>query len=489
MRCLTLAFLVLAMNTLPAQTSAVSDSLAKSLNGAFSSVYEKVAPSVVIIEVGKAPGRQLSGLPEGLQFFWQGPAPKSLESEQGSGIIISSQGHVLTNFHVVDEAVAGQIKVSLKDGRKLDAEIVGIDPSTDLAVLKIEGQDLPAADLGDSDTVKVGQFAFALGAPFDLPYTFTVGIVSAKGRGDLEAGSGSVAEYIQTDASINPGNSGGPLCDIDGKVIGINTMIAGMNRGLGFALPINTAKDVATQLITTGRVARSWLGIVITGVDEDDRAKAYFPNLSGVLVDEIGPNTPAYGSDLRAGDVITKVDGVPVTKARELRREILNKKVGQEVKLDLVRGGQEMVVAVKTGEQPSRMIQASNRVSPQITVLPDPALPGIPPGVLAPQPGEQTPAPRKKEIKPQPENLHGMVLSDTGGRLGRSGGALVKDVVEESSAATAGLLPGDIITEAAGKPVHSAGELSSILGQSDMSRGVMMMVERRNQQTFVILKP
>ncbi|GAT33839.1 serine protease Do [Terrimicrobium sacchariphilum] len=481
------------MNTLPAQDSAVSDSLAKSLNGAFSSVYEKVAPSVVIIEVGKAPGRQLSGLPEGLQFFWQGPAPKSLESEQGSGIIISSQGHILTNFHVVDEAVAGQIKVSLKDGRKLDAEIVGIDPSTDLAVLKIDGQGLPAADLGDSDTVKVGQFAFALGAPFDLPYTFTVGIVSAKGRGDLETGSGSIAEYIQTDASINPGNSGGPLCDIDGKVIGINTMIAGMNRGLGFALPINTAKDVASQLISTGKVARSWLGIVITGVDEDDRAKAYFPNLSGVLVDEIGPNTPAYGSDLRAGDVITKVDGVPVAKARELRREILNKKVGQEVKLDLVRGGQEMVVAVKTGEQPSRMIQASNRISPQITVLPDPVPPGIPPSVLNPQPDEQTPvrppAPRKKEIKPQPENLHGMVLSDAGGRMGRSGGALVKDVVEDSSAATAGLLSGDIITEAAGKPVHGAGELSSILSQADMSRGVMMMVERRNQQTFVILKP
>jgi S1-C subfamily serine protease len=513
MRCLTLAFLVLAINTLPAQNAAVSDpqaksfsgalpsgnekpvsdSLAKSLNGAFSSVYEKVAPSVVIIEVGKVPGQALTGLPEGLQFFWRGPAPKGLESDQGSGIIITAQGHVLTNYHVVENAAENHIKVTLKDGRKLGAQIVGVDPSTDLAVLKLEGQDFPAADLGDSDAVKVGQFAFALGAPFDLPYTFTVGIVSAKGRGDLEVGNGSVAEYIQTDASINPGNSGGPLCDIDGKVVGINTMIAGMNRGLGFALPINTAKEVAEQLIASGKVSRSWLGIAITGVEEDDRAKEIFPNLTGVVVNEIGPNTPAFASDLRAGDVITKVDGVPVAKARDLRREILNKKVGQEVKLDLVREGQDLVVAVKTGEQPSLMIQASNRTAPQITVLPDPAPPGVPQGMLNQPPGDQMPvhppAPKKKDNKSQPENLHGMVISDTGGRLGRPGGALVKEVVDDSSAATAGLLPGDIITEAAGKPVHSASDLSSILGQVDTSRGVMMMVDRRNQQTFVILKP
>ncbi len=501
------------MNALPAQNSAVpdpqaksfngvlprsdekpvSDSLAKSLNGAFSSVYEKVAPSVVIIEVGKVPEQALSGLPEGLQFFWRGPAPKALESDQGSGIIISANGHILTNYHVVENAVEDRIRVTLKDGRKLSAQIVGVDPSTDLAVLKIEGQDFPMADLGDSDAVKVGQFAFALGAPFDLPYTFTVGIVSAKGRGDLEVGNGSVAEYIQTDASINPGNSGGPLCDIDGKVVGINTMIAGMNRGLGFALPINTAKDVAEQIIASGKVSRSWLGVAITGVEEDERMKEAFPNLTGVLVNEIGPNTPAFASDLRAGDVITKVDGVPVAKARDLRREILNKKVGQEVKLDLIRGGQDLVVAVKTGEQPSLMIQASNKMPPQITVLPDPVPPGIPPSVQNPQPGEQMPVrppvPKKKETKPQVENVQGMVLSDTSGRLGRPAGALLKSVVEDSPAATAGLLPGDIITEAAGKAVHSAEDLESILSQVDMSRGVMMMVERRNQQTFVILKP
>ncbi len=270
-------------------------------------------------------------------------------------------------------------------------------------------------------------------------------------------------------------------------------MIADINRGLGFALPINTAKDVAGQLIASGKVSRSWLGVAITGVEEDERMKAAFPNLEGVLVNEIGPNTPAFGSDLRAGDVITKVDGVPVAKARDLRREILSKKVGQEVKLDLVRGGQDLVVAVKTGEQPSLMIQTSNKVAPQVTVLPDPVPPGIPPSVQIPQPDGQSPghppAPRKKEIKPQPENVQGMVLSDTSGRLGRPAGALVKDVVEDSSAATAGLLPGDIITEAAGKAVHNAEDLATILSQADMSRGVMMMVERRNQQTFVILKP
>lgn len=481
------------MNSLPAQNSAVSDSLAKSLNGAFSNVYEKVAPSVVVIEVGKAPGQELSGLPEGLKFFWRGPAPRALESDQGSGVIISPQGHILTNNHVVENAVEGHIKVTLKDGRKLNAQIVGVDPSTDLAVLKIEGNDFPAADLGDSDAVKVGQFAFALGAPFDLPYTFTVGIVSAKGRQDLDVGTSGVAEYIQTDASINPGNSGGPLCDIDGKVIGINTMIADLNRGLGFALPINTAKEVASQLIASGKVARSWLGIEITGVEEDEQAREIFPNLSGVVVLGIKPNTPAFDSELRAGDVITKVDGVPVAKARELRREILSKKVAQEVKLDLVRDGQPIVVAVKTGEQPSLMIQAANRMVPPTVVQPDPVPPGIPQGLLN-QPAEEQPAvrppsPRKKEARPQPENIQGMVLSDAGGRLGKAGGALVKEIVEDSPASTSGLLPGDIVTEAAGKPIHSASDLSSILSQTDMSRGVMMMVDRRNQQTFVILKP
>ena len=167
--------------------------------------------------------------------------------------------------------------------------------------------------------------------PLNLPYTFTVGVISAKGRNNL-TNSRSYEEYIQTDASINPGNSGGPLCDIEGRVIGVNTLIYRMNRGLGFAIPINLAREVGKQLITNGRVSRSWLGIEIVGIEENEALQSYFPDLKqGVVVNGIQPGTPAASSDLRAGDVILKVDNVPVSLSRDVQREILGKKVGQSV--------------------------------------------------------------------------------------------------------------------------------------------------------------
>ena len=252
-----------------AQNAVTSNALAHQLNDAFAAVYEKVAPAVVIVEVKRSSDVSMSGLPEGLEFFFRGPDGAPLQTNQGSGFIISHDGYILTNDHVVGDSANDGITVRLKDGRKFPATLVGMDDKSDLAVIKIDAQHLPTVELGDSDAAKVGQFAFAIGAPFELPYTFTVGVISAKGRNNL-TNSRSYEEYIQTDASINPGNSGGPLCDIEGRVIGVNTLIYRMNRGLGFAIPINLAREVGKQLITNGRVSRSWLGIEIVGIEENE---------------------------------------------------------------------------------------------------------------------------------------------------------------------------------------------------------------------------
>ena len=208
----------------------------------------------------------------------RGPDGAPTQTNQHSGFLITSDGYILTNDHVVGDAAREGITVRLKDGRKFPASLIGLDDKSDLAVIKIDAKDLPTVELGDSDAAKVGQFAFAIGAPFELPYTFTVGVISAKGRTNL-TDSRNYEEYIQTDASINPGNSGGPLCDIDGRVVGVNTLIYRMNRGLGFAIPINLAREVGDQLISSGRVSRPWLGIEIVGIEESEALQRYFPDL------------------------------------------------------------------------------------------------------------------------------------------------------------------------------------------------------------------
>ena len=457
--------MVLAMSTAGsafAQDAGRANALAHQLNDAFAAVYEKVAPAVVVIEVKRSSDVSLSGLPEGLEFFFRGPDGAPTQTNQGSGFIISPDGYVLTNDHVVGESANDGITVRLKDGRKFPARLIGMDDKSDLAVVKIDAQDLPTVELGDSDAAKVGQFAFAIGAPFELPYTFTVGVISAKGRNNL-TNSRSYEEYIQTDASINPGNSGGPLCDIEGRVIGVNTLIYRMNRGLGFAIPINLAREVGQQLITTGRVSRSWLGIEIVGIEENEALQRYFPDLrKGVVVNGIQPGTPAAGSDLRAGDVILKVDDVPVSLSRELQREILAKKIGQSVRLELWRNGKVSSVTVRTGEQPDRMMRASNQ--------PVPVEPPV------------------KPSQPQPPSNFGLVVEDMPpGSSAR--GVQVTDIAPGSAADAAGLMRGDVITEVAGKPLRGTADFDAAIAGADLTRGVMLLVERAGERTFAILKP
>src|SRR5713101_5536839 len=354
--------------TVPPAAAEQGKDVVHQLNNAFAKVFEVVAPSVVIIEISK------KGESEGSAFddlFFQGPPdennphrglrnPQPIQSE-GSGFIVRPDGYIFTNFHVVE--AAEKITVKMKDGREFPAKVIGTDEKTDIAVIKIDSKDLPVVQLGDSDAVRVGQFAFAIGAPFKLDYTFTYGVVSGKGRSKLfTTGGYSISDYLQTDASINPGNSGGPLCDIDGKVIGMNTLINGLNRGLGFAIPINLAKEIGNELIAGHKIVRPWLGIRIETLGDDSSIRDLFKGIEkGVVVRTIEADAPAYKSDLRPFDVITQVDGTAVETDSQLQHEILKKKVGQNVELTVWRKGQTMKVPVKTGELPSEIARVSNQ--------------------------------------------------------------------------------------------------------------------------------
>ena len=455
----------LSLNHVASAQSAPSS--LRQLSDSFAGVFEKAAPSVVVIE-----SRGVPGLPQGLQFLLPdgrpyrmpldaGESQKNTPPNVGSGFIFSADGHILTNFHVIDGASGIQVK--LRDGRRFQAEVVGSDERSDLAVLKIDGADFPVAELGDSDRLKVGELAFAIGTPLELSYTFTFGVVSAKGR-NLGLG-GNYDEFIQTDTSINPGNSGGPLCDIDGRVIGINTLISGNNRGVGFAIPINLARGVAEQLLTRGYVSRPWLGISIASLEDLAGRASFLQGLeSGVVVRGIEPGAPVQQSDLSPGDVITKVDGKQVVLASDLQREILGKKIGQSVELEVWRNGRTLRLVVQTGEHPDKFIRASVRAKePRQS---DPSMPGL----------------SVEEVTP--EALQTMKIQRRD-----SGGVLVTAVEPFSAAAAAGLEVGDIITEAGGKPILGKKDFDQAMSEMSRQRGVLLLLERSGQKTFAILKP
>src|SRR5436305_8892957 len=291
------------------------------LHNSFANVFDTIAPGVVIIETSKK--SEISESSPLDDLFFQGPpdenrsrrdsgTPRAVQTE-GSGFIMRPDGYIFTNVHVIEDA--DKIEVKLRDGREFPARVVGADERTDIAVIKVDGKDLPVVQLGDSDATRVGQFAFAIGAPFKLDYTFTYGVISGKGRSKLlQTGGYSISDYLLTDASINPGNSGGPLCDIDGKVIGMNTLINGLNRGLGFAIPSNLVNEIGQQLVAGKKIARPWLGIRIESVGDNPNTRDLLKGIDkGVVVRTIEADAPANKSDLRPFDVITKVDGTPVT--------------------------------------------------------------------------------------------------------------------------------------------------------------------------------
>src|SRR5436853_513839 len=457
--------------TVPAAAAEQGKDVVHQLNNAFAKVFETVAPSVVIIEISKKNDNETSAFED---LFFQGPPdesnprrnPRNLQpiQSEGSGFVVRPDGYIFTNFHVVE--AADKIDVKLKDGREFSAKVVGTDEKTDIAVIKIEAKDLPVVQLADSDAVRVGQFAFAIGAPFKLDYTFTYGVVSGKGRSKLLTTSGySISDYLQTDASINPGNSGGPLCDIDGKVIGMNTLINGLNRGLGFAIPSNLANEIGHQLVAGKQIARPWLGIEIRTLSDFVAVRELLQGVDkGVVVRTIVADAPANKSDLRPFDVITKVDGTPVTTDTQLQREILKKKIGQTVKLTVWRKSKTIEIPVTTGELPNEIARASNEIAPPEQGRPEDV------GKLGLQVQDIT-----KEIS---ERLH----------LGDARGVIVTDVADNRIAAAQGIERQDVITEVDGKPVMNVQSFREALSKADPKRGVLLYLDRQGSKTFAVLK-
>jgi serine protease Do len=343
----------------------------------FAEVAERVTPAVVSIQVEKdAPARtqarRPTNVPPGMEEFFnqfQGRQPRQPMEGSGTGFLISPTGYILTNNHVVGDA--DRIKVILTDHREFSAKLIGKDPTTDVAVIKIEGSSFPTLSFGDDNAARIGSWVLAIGNPLGLDFTVTAGIISAKGRGGPSLSRPlenryAITDFIQTDAAINPGNSGGPLVNARGEVIGINSMIAsetGYYSGYGFAIPISLAKAVSDDLIAHGRVRRAVLGIQIKEVTAEEAKAAQLATIAGVTVGDFDgtASSPAKAAGLEPGDVITAIDGTPVDRVGTLQRVVRMKKPGDVVTVDVMRFGDRKSFRVKLAEAPAEAVASAER--------------------------------------------------------------------------------------------------------------------------------
>jgi len=416
-------------------------SRAISFETALTGVAESVSPSVVSIQVEVTPPQN-----DGLQFFFGGQGRGSIVRGGGSGVILRSDGYILTNNHVVREA--SRIDVSLQNGRTYPARLVGADAATDLAMLKIDARDLPQAEFGSSETAKVGQFVIAIGSPFGLDYTVTTGVLSAKGRGGI--GANEIEDYLQTDASINPGNSGGPLVDLRGRVLGINTMIVGRGTGIGFAIPSEIAQRVAQQLINKGAVKRAWLGVSFQEFTPELAAHFGASSNGGALVNSVIPGGPADQAGLQPGDVITAISDQQIREGSDLLRTILRHDVGDRLALDVRRGDKTRKIVVIAGERPNETSARARQQGPQEN------------GMLGLALAELTP------------NLRQRVGYQGDGRV------FVRGVAPGSDADRAGLRPGDIILQVDRQPANSLAQVRAALEDGT----ALLYIERNSQRFF-----
>jgi serine protease Do len=431
----------------------------------YASILKPVLPAVVNISSSRVEKQDTSGNlfmdPFFRQFFGdQGGhfnIPKDrLEKSLGSGVIVSPQGYVLTNNHVVDHAT--EITVTLDDRRELKAQVVGTDPRTDVAVLKINGSNFPYVTLGDSAQVQVGDIALAIGDPFGVGQTATAGIVSATGRGNL--GIEEVEDFIQTDAPINPGNSGGALIDDQGHLIGINTAIlsgnSGGNQGIGFAVPIDLARHVMDQIVKTGKVDRAYLGILPQDVTPAIAQAFGTSRNEGALVGEITPNSPASRSDLKQGDIITAVNGKSIEDANQLRLEVGMLTPGSTANLNILRNGRPQQVTVKLGEFPSQQQQASAGNPSQGSSLQGVSVENL--------------TPETASAMQIPPNTKGVVVSN---------------IDPSSHAADAGLQQGDVIQQVNHQPVTDVQQFQHALATASKDRPTLLLIDRGGNTLFV----
>ncbi|GHE22515.1 2-alkenal reductase [Halomonas urumqiensis] len=326
----------------------------------YATAVERAAPAVVNIYSSRVVEREQHPLmsdPFFRQFYGDDmPARQRMLSSLGSGVIISEDGYVLTNHHVIGGA--DQIQVALRDGRETLAEVIGTDPESDLAVLRIDLDDLPVIELADSTEVAVGDVSLAIGNPFGVGQTVTMGIISATGRSHL--GLNAYEDFIQTDAAINPGNSGGALVNPEGAMIGINTAIfsrSGGSQGIGFAIPANLARNILEELVTQGRVIRGWLGVEAQEMNQELAASFGLNTPRGVVIAGVVADGPAHEAGLRPGDVLLRIDGQPIIDARQTMSDIADIPPGDTLPLTVVRGGETLELSIEVGERPPPRLQ------------------------------------------------------------------------------------------------------------------------------------
>jgi serine protease Do len=415
-------------------------------------LVNQLKPAVVNVSTRRAPDDQQSGDPFFQKFF--GRPPRHSMRSLGSGFVINTDGHLITNNHVVDGAT--EVRVKLSDGRELPARVVGRDPRTDLALLKVEATGLTAIPLGDSSALAVGEPVMAIGNPFGLEQTVTTGIVSATGR---VIGEGPYDDFIQTDASINPGNSGGPLINTRGQVVGINTAIlsqSGGSVGIGFAIPVNLAKPVVTQLASSGQVVRGWLGVGIQPVTEDLAKGFKLPGAEGALVTSVREGSPAAAAGLKTGDVIVEYDGRKVARAAELPRAVAETPVGRNVTLKVVRDGAPVTLTATVSRlEDVRQASANDRDNAAET-----ASLGIEAQTLTPLVAEQA-------------------------GLASQRGVLVTDVHDGSRAEAAGFRAGDVIAEVDHHTVAEVAELRTALKQHKAGAPIVFLVRRDGEPLWL----
>ena len=442
--------------------SAAEKVTAQDWRNGFVQVAKKVQPSVVSIRsertVTVSPGEGLGedffkGTPFE-DFFKQygGPPMKRRQMGEGSGVIVDGEGYILTNYHVV--LGADKLTVQLFDGRDLKGTVQGTDPKTDLAVIHVEAKDLPVATLGDSDKLQVGEWAIAIGSPFGLEETVTVGVISAKGRTGL--GTGTYEDFIQTDASINPGNSGGPLVNIDGEVIGINAMIIQPGQGIGFAIPINLAKTIMIELIKKGKVVRPWVGIGLQDLTPELMKSFSVEEKEGALISQVFEGSPAEKAGLKVGDIAIEIDGTKVKSSQDVVREVLKKQVGQKIEITIIREGKRIQVQVTTVEMPSEAA------------------------------GQKTPSEMKEWFGLRVTTVTPQMAKQLG--LPKAEGVVVDNIEAGSVGQDAGLRRGDVILEVNRQKVRDENDYRSLMEKTKPGQSVLFLISRGGSTLFVSLK-
>jgi serine protease Do len=444
--------------------AAKPDSL--SVPQSFSDLAEKSSPAVVNIRTVKIVKRSgEKGHPFGEdpfgrdnpmkdffdRFFGPEQHPDFKQRSLGSGFIIDSNGYVVTNNHVVEGA--DKIKVFLKNEKEYDARIIGRDANTDIALIKImSDDDFPVIQLGDSDALKVGQWVVAIGNPFGLEHTVTAGIVSAKGR---VIGSGPYDDYIQTDASINPGNSGGPLLNMQGEVVGINTIIIAGGTGIGFAIPINLAKEIVAQLKDSGEVTRGWLGVSIQDLPKDLADYFGIEDRQGVLIADVVPGDPADQAGVRARDIVLEINGEKVKDSKALLKKVAKLKVGTTARLKILRDGKTKVIKVKVAKRDEKKIVAQKQPEKIKSDL------GI-------QVADLT-----------PENTNRFNISDTEG-------VVVTGLEPGGKGAEAGMLKGDIVKGINRQEIRDVNDYDQVIEKLKEGDEVSILIKRPNFGFLVI---